>query len=134
MPITLISIVNTCNGTRLALDQVHNMFLVNYRASSQSIKQYRELFEGIQVGCAMTLSLLETHVQMLLDMAGSDVPLMAQKLGRLERMKALYNESDIRILHEQLKDQNAMLNQIMTVLQKLVESKLQGREYANMWQ
>jgi len=120
MAVTLISILNTCNGTRLVLGQVDKIFASNSSATQHLFKQHREIFEGIKIGCAMTLSLLETHVQILLDVAGSDGPLAAQNLGKLERIKALYNESDMRVLHEQLKDQNATLNQILTVLQRLV--------------
>jgi len=43
----------------------------------------------------------------------------------MKGLEALYNESDMTILHGQLKDRISMLNTIMNVLQRFVkEAKL----------
>jgi hypothetical protein len=118
MPLTLSSIVMTCNTTSSTLNQV-NLTLAN---RSGSLKEpYQELFDqfdGIKIGCTMTLSLLEKHVSDLLETGNSDVPLKAQMTSKTDKLKALYNESDMRELYGQLKDYNALLNTILNHLQR----------------
>ncbi|KAH0365250.1 hypothetical protein KCU65_g6186, partial [Aureobasidium melanogenum] len=116
MPLTLTSIVLTCITTSHTLDHV-NSTLVEYSGTVRDPTQgVFEQFEGIKIGCTMTLSLLERHVLHLLDAAGSEMPLKAQKASRTDKLKALYKESDMKVLFGQLKDYNALLNTMLNQL------------------
>ncbi|GAB7338283.1 hypothetical protein MBLNU457_4602t1 [Dothideomycetes sp. NU457] len=121
---TLSSIVNTCNVTKFALGQVNNIFADKSRARRPLPKEHIELFEGIKIGCAMTLSLLETHVYDLLGVPPGDVSLAAQKTGKRKKLKAVYNESDMKILHGQLKDYHSTLNTILNVSQSHTQDEM----------
>lgn len=118
MPTTLASMVATCNITKITLTQVDSILRKGFEIDGYSSAEFLEQFEGIKIGCTITLSLLEKYVTDLLDIDGSDVPLMAQKTLRWEKLKALYNESDTKELLGQLQDHNALLNTILNVLQR----------------
>jgi hypothetical protein len=78
MPLSLSSIVLTCNITSSTLKQV-NFTLANYPGTLMDFHQeLLDQFEGIKIGCTMTLSLLDNHVSDLLTTAGSVIPLKAQ--------------------------------------------------------
>ncbi|CAD0097344.1 unnamed protein product [Aureobasidium mustum] len=120
MPLTLTSIVLTCNTTSSTLNKVDST-LAEYSGTARDLTQELfEQFDGIKIGCTMTLSLLERHVSDLLDTASSEMPLKAQKASRTDNLKALYNESDMKELFGQLKDYNALLN---TILNQLLSDK-----------
>ncbi|KAG9664808.1 hypothetical protein KCU64_g416, partial [Aureobasidium melanogenum] len=106
MPLTLMSIV-------LTLSQV-DFTLAEYSGTAKD--QFYEQFDGIKIACTMILSLLEKHVSDLLDTAGSEMPLKAQKTSRKDKLKALYNESEMEGLFVQLKDHNALLNTMFNQL------------------
>lgn len=118
MPTTLASMVATCNITKITLTQVDSILRKGFEIDGYSSAEFLEQFEGINRGCTITLSLLEKYVTDLLEIDGSDVPLMAQKTLRWEKLKALYNESDTKELLGQLQDHNALLNTILNVLQR----------------
>jgi hypothetical protein len=123
MPLTLSSIVLTCNTTRSTLKQV-NLTLANLSGTLKDFHlELLEQYDGIKIGCIMTLSLLEKHVSDLLDVGDSNIPLKAQKTSRTDKLKALYNESDMKELFGQLKDHNAMLVTILNHLQRYDEHR-----------
>lgn len=113
MTLTLTSIVSTCNANSSVLDQVDST-LAEYAGIGRD--ELCEQFDGIKIGCIMTLSLLEKHVTHPIDTAGSEMPLKAQKASRTDKLKAFYNESDMKELFGQLKDYNALLNTILNQL------------------
>jgi hypothetical protein len=118
MPMTLSSMVLTCNTTSSTLNQV-DLILANYSGPLE--RSYGELFDqfdGIKLGCAVTLSLLEKHVSDLLVVGNSDVPLRAQKTSVTDKLKALYNESDMKQLFKQLNVYITLLNTIQNHLQR----------------
>jgi hypothetical protein len=118
MPMTLSSMVLTCNTTSSTLNQV-NLTLANYHGTLED--SYGELFDqfdGIKLGCAVTLSLLEKYVSDLLSIRNSDVPLRAQKTSVTDKLKALYNESDMKELFKQLNVYITLLNTIQNHLQR----------------
>lgn len=136
MPMTLSSMALACNTTSSTLKQV-DLTLANY--SGRLEDSYGELldqFDGIKIGCAVTLSLLEKHVSDLLNIPNSGVPLKAQKTSATNKMKALYNESDMKELFRQLNVYITLLNTIQTHLQRyeyLIELNLrltQGQRQA----
>ncbi|KEQ74143.1 hypothetical protein M436DRAFT_81541 [Aureobasidium namibiae CBS 147.97] len=118
IPLTLSSIATTCNMTSSTLEQVESTLKDYTGAWGNLYQNLLEQFDGIQIGCTMTLSLLETHVSDLLNIAASDVPSMAQKTARIDKLKALYNESDMKELFGQFKDYNALLNTVLHHLQR----------------
>lgn len=133
---TLSSMALACNTTSSTLKQV-DLTLANY--SGRLEDSYGELldqFDGIKIGCAVTLSLLEKHVSDLLNIPNSGVPLKAQKTSATNKMKALYNESDMKELFRQLNVYITLLNTIQTHLQRyeyLIELNLrltQGQRQA----
>jgi hypothetical protein len=70
-----------------------NVALINYSVTLADFHQeLLDQFEGIQIGLVVALSLLETHVSDLLDIAECDMPLKAQKTSRTDKLEALYNE------------------------------------------
>jgi hypothetical protein len=118
MPLTLSSIIMTCNTTRLTLKQVDSALADDSGNSEDLHEGLLDQFDGIQIGCTMTLSLLEKHVAELLNVANRDIPLEAQKIPWTAKLKAVYNESDMKELFGQLKDYNALLNTIRNHLQR----------------
>jgi len=81
MSMILASIVTTCNMTKFALERVDHMFQDKYSTSRRLLKQLTEVYDGIKIGCATTLSILERHVIDLLDVTGSDLPLATRKIS-----------------------------------------------------
>lgn len=122
MPLTLSSIVMTCNTTSSTLKQVNSTLENHPGALREPYQELFEQFDGIKIGCTMTLSLLEKHVADMLDIGDSDVPLKAQMTSKTDKLKALYNESDMKELFGQLKDYNALLNTILNHLQRYDDS------------
>lgn len=118
MPLTLSSIVLTCNTTSSTLNQV-DLTLRNCTGTRPDLHQdLLDQFHAIMIGCTMTLSLLETHVSHLLDVADSHVPLKAQKASKMDKLKALYNEADMKELFRQLNVYITLLNTIQNYLQR----------------
>ncbi|KAH0337686.1 hypothetical protein KCU81_g7952, partial [Aureobasidium melanogenum] len=113
MPLTLMSIVLTCNTTSSTLSQV-DFTLTEYSGIAKD--QFYEQFDGLKIACTIILSLLEKHVSDLLDTAASEMPLKAQKTSRKDKLKALYNEYEMERLFAQLKDHNALLNTMLNQL------------------
>ncbi|THY22533.1 tricorn protease domain 2-containing protein [Aureobasidium pullulans] len=118
LPMTLANIVTTCNLTRITLGQLDSALAKDFDIVKEFNKELVEQFDGIKIGCTITLSLLEKHVTQLLNVASSEVPLKAQHTSRTDKWKALYNESDMKELLGQLKDNNTLLNTILNVLQR----------------
>lgn len=125
MPMTLASIVATCNMTRITLDRVDSNLVMSLDITKKVNRELLEQFDGIKIGCTMTLSLLEKHVTDLLEVGSSAVPLKAQQTSRKHKLKSLYNESDMKELLGQMKDHNALLNTILNVLQRCDHNRLQ---------
>jgi hypothetical protein len=126
MPLTLSRIVLTCNTTSTTLKQV-NLTLADYcKLPTDFYQELLDQFDGIKIGCTMTLSLLDTHVSELLDVGVSDIPLKAQNTSRTDKLKALYNESDMKELFGQLKDYNALLDTILNHLQRYDSGQSEG--------
>ncbi|TIA37967.1 tricorn protease domain 2-containing protein [Aureobasidium pullulans] len=117
LPMTLASIVATCNMTKITLGQLDSALAKDFDIVKDANKELVEQFDGIKIGCTITISLLEKHVTQLLHVASSEVPLKAQHTSRTGKWKALYNESDMKELLGQLKDNNTLLNTILNVLQ-----------------
>ncbi|KEQ79671.1 tricorn protease domain 2-containing protein [Aureobasidium pullulans EXF-150] len=118
LPMTLASIVATCNMTKITLGQLDSALAKDFDIVKDANKELVEQFDGIKIGCTITISLLEKHVTQLLHVASSEVPLKAQHTSRTGKWKALYNESDMKELLGQLKDNNTLLNTILNVLQR----------------
>jgi hypothetical protein len=127
MPMTLATIVSTCNVTKITLCQLDSHFVEDVDTIKNVNQDLLEQFDGIKIGCTMTLSLLEKHVTALLDVDSSDIPLKAQQTSKKGKWKALYNESDMKELLGQLKDNNALLNTILNILQRCVEASADVR-------
>ncbi|OBW67174.1 MAG: Uncharacterized protein AUREO_027510 [Aureobasidium pullulans] len=117
LPMTLASIVATCNMTKITLGQLDSALAKDFDIVKEANKELVEQFDGIEIGCTITISLLEKHVTQLLHVASSEVPLKAQHTSRTGKWKALYNEPDMKELLGQLKDNNTLLNTILNVLQ-----------------
>jgi len=118
--ITLSLVVTACKTTTVLLVEVDNIFQNISGLNNSVIKEHVELFNAIKMNCAIILSLLETHVEKLLPVPGSDVPLTAQKLKKWHKIMAAWNDSDIKRLHGQLSSQHELFKTIMSTLQKYV--------------
>lgn len=128
MPQTLSSIVLTCVTIRSSLDRVH-LTLKDYSGTTRDSHQNLvDQFEGIKIACAIDLSLLETHVSALLDVAIRDVPLIAQNTSTMAKLKALYNDSDMKELFRRLTVYVTLLNTIQNNLQRSVHLTLRGHD------
>lgn len=119
--ITLSLVVTACDATTVLLKEVDDMFQGNLDLNDTVIKEHVELSNAIKITCAMILSLLETHVEKLLPVTGSDVPLAAQKLKKWQKMMTAWDDSDIKRLHGQLLSQHELFRTIMSTLHKYVE-------------
>ncbi|CAD0096515.1 unnamed protein product [Aureobasidium vineae] len=120
MPMTLTSIVANCNIIRFTLNQVDSALAKNFQPTGDWYEELVEQSDGIKIGCTGTLSMLENHVTDLLNVAGLDVSLKVQKVSRVDKSKALYNESEMKELFEQLKNYITLLNTILSNMQRPV--------------
>lgn len=118
MPLTLMSIGLTSNITSSTLNQV-DLALAKYSRKVEDFPlELLEQSDVIKIGCIMTVSLLQRHVEDLLDTASSAMPLKAQKASRIDKLKLLDNRSDIEELFGKLKDYNALSKAILNQLQR----------------
>ncbi|THZ96885.1 tricorn protease domain 2-containing protein [Aureobasidium pullulans] len=117
MPITLSSIAVTCRMTRLTLKELDKILVDVLDNANHFHSELLEEYDGIKIGCTMTLSLLEKHVTHLRHFNSSDVYLQAQHISTWGKLKAVYNESELKELLGQLKDNNALLNTVLNLLQ-----------------
>lgn len=125
MPISLLAISNTCTAVRAALEQVNDMLLEQSDKNPSLIKKNKEQFDCILVTCGMILSRLDEHISDLLGVGGSVAPLSAaQSLPFRAKLLALYNESDMHVLHVQIKDSKSALDTMILVLQRFAQSEL----------
>ncbi|THZ06698.1 tricorn protease domain 2-containing protein [Aureobasidium pullulans] len=131
LPMTLANIVSACNLTRIALGQLDSALAKDFDIVKEINKELVEQFDGIKIGCTITLSLLEKHVIQLLNVASSEVPLKAQHTSRTGKWKALYNESDMKELLGQLKDNDTLLNTILNVLQRYNDDSSKAKTITN---
>jgi hypothetical protein len=118
MPMTLSLIEFTCKSTSATLKKVDQTFVNSAGLLTDSSRELSDQFDGIKIACTMTLSLLQTHVSDLQDIAASDIPIKAQNSSATVKLKALYNESDMKELFGQLKDYNERLDTILIHLQR----------------
>jgi len=129
MHVTLTSIVLTCSITRVALRRLDSIlekqpdFIANFE---------KELFEGVKVASTAILCMLENHVSELLDVAAGDVLLEAQKTSKKKVLLALYNESDMEELLSKLKEQNALLDTVLSFVQRYKVVKRGSRSQADL--
>ncbi|THX91758.1 hypothetical protein D6D02_10549, partial [Aureobasidium pullulans] len=72
MPITLSSIAVTCRMTRLTLKELDKILVDVLDNANHFHSELLEEYDGIKIGCTMTLSLLEKHVTHLLHFDSSD--------------------------------------------------------------
>ncbi|THZ80365.1 tricorn protease domain 2-containing protein [Aureobasidium pullulans] len=104
--------------TKITLGQLDSALAKDFDIVKEANKELVEQFDGIKIGCTITISLLEKHVTQLLHVASSEAPLKAQHTSRTGKWKALYNEIDMKELLGQLKDNNTLLNTILNVPQR----------------
>jgi hypothetical protein len=124
MPLTLSSIVGTCNMTRVILNRLESVLVKRrHDAFKSSDEELFEQFDGIKMGCALTLSILEENVKKLIGVVSSDVPLQAQKTSMKDKLKALYNESDMKEILGQLKEHNTLLTTMLSLIQRYLCEK-----------
>jgi hypothetical protein len=128
MPLTLTSIVSTCNITKAALSRLDSL-LGKHNHTIASFDE--ELFEGIKIASTVILSLLENHVADLVDVAANDVSLKAQKTSKKNKFLALYNESDMEELLSLLKEQNALMITVTGFVQRYQSVKRETMPRAN---
>lgn len=119
-PITLASIATACGVTRVALGQVQSLHDARSDAERSLPPDFYEQLDVVRMGCSMTLSQLEGYVKNLLNVNADEMFLVAQNASRLERIKALYNESDMKELLGQLRDHSSLLQVLINVMQRYV--------------
>jgi hypothetical protein len=118
MPLTLASIVLTCNTTSASLNQVDLTLAESLGAPGDLRQELVGRFDAIKLGCSIVLSLLHTHVSDLLDLGNSEVLLKAQKTKVTKKLIAMYNESDMTVLFRQLNVYVTLLSAIQNQLQR----------------
>lgn len=127
---TFTSIVASCNVIRFTLNQVDSALAKNFQSTGEWPEELVEQFDGIKIGCVGTLSSLQNHVTDLLNAVGSDVLLLSHKITKAEKLKALYNESDMKELFDQLKTYLNLVNTMLSNIQRCVSSMRQVTTYA----
>lgn len=129
MHVTLTSIVLTCSITRVSLDRLDSILK---KHPAPIAKFEKELFEGVKVASTAILSMLGDHVSELLDVAAGDILLSAQKTSKKKVLLALYNESDMKELLSKLQEQNALLDTILSFVQRYKAVKRVTRAQADL--
>jgi hypothetical protein len=123
MPLTLASIKVTCRMTRSTLRRIDSILTEFPETLNDFSQDFFDELDTIKTECGKIISLLENHLSDLLEVDVSDIPLTTQNASRLDKLKALYNESDMEKLVGQLRYYNADLNYTSTNLLMYVDNK-----------